>query len=55
MTPGKPIVLITGASSSMGKDMAFRLIQESYTVHGPARRVERISDIDAAMPCLGKP
>ena len=45
----KPVVLVTGASSGMGKDFALRLISEGYVVYGAARRVERMSDIAAAV------
>lgn len=49
MTTGtKPVALITGASSGMGKDFALRLLAEGYTVYGAARRVERMQDIEAA-------
>lgn len=41
----KPVALVTGASSGMGKDFALRLISEGYAVYGAARRVERMSDI----------
>lgn len=44
----KPVALITGASSGMGKDFALRLIAEGYTVYGAARRIERMRDIEAA-------
>lgn len=44
----KPVALITGASSGIGKDFALRLISEGYTVYGAARRVERMSDIESA-------
>jgi NAD(P)-dependent dehydrogenase (short-subunit alcohol dehydrogenase family) len=44
----KPVALITGASSGMGKDFALRLIAEGYVVYGAARRVERMDDIVAA-------
>ncbi|WP_042269905.1 oxidoreductase [Paraburkholderia heleia] len=44
----KPVALVTGASSGMGKDLALRLIAEGYVVYGAARRVERMSDIEAA-------
>ncbi|HWT97564.1 MAG TPA: oxidoreductase [Terriglobales bacterium] len=44
----KPVALITGASSGMGKDMAIRLISAGYTVYGAARRVERMAEIVAA-------
>jgi NAD(P)-dependent dehydrogenase (short-subunit alcohol dehydrogenase family) len=47
MTNGtaKPVALITGASSGMGKDFALRLLLEGYVVYGAARRVERMQDI----------
>lgn len=44
----RPVALITGASSGMGKDFALRLISEGYAVYGAARRVERMHDITAA-------
>jgi NAD(P)-dependent dehydrogenase (short-subunit alcohol dehydrogenase family) len=47
-TTEKPVALITGASSGMGKDFALRLIAEGYVVYGAARRTERMSDIEAA-------
>ena len=43
-----PVVLITGASSGMGKDFALRLIAEGYIVYAAARRVERMTDIETA-------
>lgn len=49
MIPGpKPVALVTGASSGMGKDFALRLIAGGYAVYGAARRLERMSDIEAA-------
>jgi NAD(P)-dependent dehydrogenase (short-subunit alcohol dehydrogenase family) len=44
----KPVALITGASSGIGKDFALRLLSEGYAVYGAARRVERMLDIEAA-------
>lgn len=44
----KPVALITGASSGMGKDLALRLLSEGYVVYGAARRVERMRDIEVA-------
>ncbi|MGP8432420.1 oxidoreductase [Paraburkholderia fungorum] len=44
----RPIALVTGASSGMGKDFALRLIEEGYTVYGAARRVDRMKEIGAA-------
>jgi NAD(P)-dependent dehydrogenase (short-subunit alcohol dehydrogenase family) len=49
MTIGtKPVALITGASSGMGKDFALRLLSEGYIVYGAARRIERMQDIETA-------
>jgi NAD(P)-dependent dehydrogenase (short-subunit alcohol dehydrogenase family) len=44
----KPVALITGASSGLGKDFALRLLQEGYAVYGAARRLDRMNDIVAA-------
>jgi len=44
----RPVALVTGASSGLGKDFALRLIEEGYTVYGAARRVERMKDIEVA-------
>src|ERR1700761_8982190 len=44
----KPVALVTGASSGMGKDFALRLIAKGYTVYGAARRTDRMADIEAA-------
>lgn len=42
------VVLITGASSGIGKATAQRLIRDGYTVYGAARRVEKMHDLVAA-------
>lgn len=34
----KKVIIITGASSGIGKDVALRLIKERHTVYGLARR-----------------
>lgn len=47
MNPDK-VVLITGASSGMGKETALKLIKDGYTVYGAARRVEKMKDITDA-------
>lgn len=48
MTIGtRPVALITGASSGMGKDFALRLLAEGYVVYGAARRMARMQDIEA--------
>lgn len=41
----KKVILITGASSGMGKDAALRLIKEGHIVYGAARRVTKMQDI----------
>jgi NADP-dependent 3-hydroxy acid dehydrogenase YdfG len=38
-------VLITGASSGIGKATAEQLIAEGYTVYTAARRVEKMDDL----------
>lgn len=42
----KNTVIITGASSGMGKVTAKRLITEGYTVYGAARRLENMQDLE---------
>jgi NAD(P)-dependent dehydrogenase (short-subunit alcohol dehydrogenase family) len=44
----KPVALITGASSGMGKDFALRLISEGYAVYGAARRTDLMQPILSA-------
>lgn len=41
----KKVVIITGASSGMGKSTAFELHQKGYKVYGMARRTERMNDL----------
>ncbi|MEO1009935.1 MAG: oxidoreductase [Bacteroidota bacterium] len=41
----KKIIVITGASSGMGKAFALHLIKKGHTVYGLARRVEKMNDI----------
>lgn len=40
-------VLITGASSGMGKETAKKLLAQGYTVYVAARRVEKMQDLEA--------
>jgi short-subunit dehydrogenase len=39
------IILITGASSGMGKETALKLIKEGYIVYGAARRIDQMQDL----------
>ena len=41
----KKVILITGASSGIGKDTALSLIKEGHVVYGVARRLEMMKDI----------
>ena len=44
----KKIILITGASSGMGKETAKELIKDGHTVYCAARYVEKMKDLEAA-------
>ncbi|MDW7691358.1 oxidoreductase [Flammeovirgaceae bacterium SG7u.111] len=39
------VILITGASSGMGKATAELMLKKGYTVYGAARRVEKMNDL----------
>ena len=41
----KSTILVTGASSGLGKDCAATLVKEGYEVYGVARRLEQMDDI----------
>jgi len=43
------IVLISGCSSGIGRDLAQRLTLANYTVVATARQPERLSDLDVAL------
>ncbi|MFD5013805.1 oxidoreductase [Streptomyces chartreusis] len=43
----QPVAWITGASSGIGSATARRLAHEGYTVYGTARRLERLTDLEA--------
>jgi short-subunit dehydrogenase len=42
----KKAILITGASSGMGKDAAIALINEGHSVYTAARRIEKMKDLE---------
>lgn len=44
----KKVIVITGASSGMGKVTAIRLAQEGHTVYGLARRIEKMKELEEA-------
>ena len=44
----KKVILITGASSGIGKDAALHLIKEGHVVYGAARRMDPMKDIENA-------
>ncbi len=41
----KKVILITGASSGMGKDFARELLKDGHIVYGAARRLDKMDDI----------
>lgn len=41
----KKVILITGASSGMGKKAAIKLIQQGHTVYTVARRIDQMQDL----------
>lgn len=41
----KKVVLVTGASSGMGKEGALRLLKEGHVVYGAARNLDQMQDI----------
>lgn len=43
----RKVVLITGASSGLGLETAYKLLEKGHIVYGGARRVERMTEIKA--------
>lgn len=44
----KQVILVTGASSGIGKATALKLIREGHIVYGAARRVDKMKDLQEA-------
>ena len=44
----KKVILVTGASSGIGKSIALQLIQEGHIVYGVARRLDKMQDLKEA-------
>ena len=44
----KKVVIVTGASSGIGKATALQLIKEGHSVYGAARRVEKMNELVSA-------
>ncbi|MFN9801099.1 MAG: SDR family NAD(P)-dependent oxidoreductase, partial [Bacteroidota bacterium] len=42
------VILVTGASSGIGKATALRLIRDGHRVYGTARRISEMQDIQEA-------
>lgn len=44
----KKVIVVTGASSGIGKATALKLIDEGHIVYGAARRIEKMKDLEEA-------
>lgn len=42
---GAQVILVTGASSGLGKACALQLVQDGHIVYGAARRVQQMNDL----------
>jgi short-subunit dehydrogenase len=50
---GRPVAVVTGASSGIGRETAFALARRGYVVFAAARRLERLEDVAAECDRLG--
>jgi NADP-dependent 3-hydroxy acid dehydrogenase YdfG len=41
----KEIILVTGASSGMGRETAIKLAKEGYIVYAAARRLDKLNEL----------
>ena len=48
MPATQQVVLVTGASSGIGKATALKLLDEGHVVYCAARRIERMQDLVAS-------
>jgi len=44
----KKVIIVTGASSGIGKATALQLLKEGHSVYGAARRVENMNELVSA-------
>ena len=42
----KKVVIVTGASSGIGKETVLRFLKEGYEVHAGARRLDAMRDLE---------
>ncbi len=47
MNEKKKVILITGASSGIGRQTAIALAQQGHIVYGAARRLDKLQDLEA--------
>ncbi len=46
MTTGRPVAIVTGASSGIGKETALALVAAGFTVVGTSRDTSRVTPLD---------